>query len=200
MSSLLTRRAPWAAILAVVVLTAGTAWARDELRLRTRLVGPVSGMALKGHADYRLREDQGGRRKFSVELENGTPGDLHDVLIAGEVVGTIEIDAFGRGEIDYDDNAGDSSLSAARGRSRGGSSDDDSDSDDSDDDSGGAGSSNDDSDDSDGDSDSADSDDDSDDTPGANDGFEEPFPPNFPGLNGGELIQVGPLSGTFQLD
>ena len=63
---------------------------------------------------------------------------MFDVMISGVVVGTVLIDNFGVGELDYDDRA---------------------DADDQD----------------------------------------RPFPRNFPELDGGEVVQVGPLTGTLQL-
>jgi len=199
----------WTMTLAVLILYGAAAHAKDDLRLRTRLVGPrVGSNQLKGHADYRLREAR-SRRKFKVEIENGTAGDLLDILVAGEVVGTITVNEFGFGELELDDKRSSSSTFVAAGGSGSGSSGDSgSGSDDSGKGGSGSGDDGDDGDDSDDDDSNDDSGDDSsgDDSGGDSSdrsgsrSVKQPFPSNFPVLNGGELIQVGALSGTFQID
>lgn len=106
-----------------------------EDRLRAELTA-VAG-DLSGQADFRNRTNR-NRRQWSVEIEGLTPGDLYDVIISGENVGTIVIDGFGIGSQDFDDNfeAGDDPATQ--------------------------------------------------------------FPANFPALDGGETVQVGPLGGTLQ--
>ncbi len=119
-----------AALVGGAVVEAGG----DEDRYRARLTVPRGSGDVSGQADFRER---GSRRKFSVEVEGFRPGQLFDVMVAGEVVGTVLINNFGVGELDFDDRA---------------------DPDDED----------------------------------------EPFPPKFPAINGGELVQVGTVSGTLQ--
>jgi hypothetical protein len=92
---------------------------------------------MDGKAKFSNRLDQ-ARRKFSVEIERGNPGDMFDVMVSGVVVGTILVDKFGIGELDYDDAAGASDR-------------------------------------------------------------DQRFPRNFPEIDGGEVVQVGPLTGTMQL-
>ena len=107
----------------------------DEVRLRAQLTAAVGD--LSGQADFRNRLNR-NRRQWSVEVEGFAPGDMFDVMVAGQNVGTIVIDGFGMGNQDFDDNfeAGDDPATQ--------------------------------------------------------------FPANFPALNGGEFVQVGPLSGTLQ--
>lgn len=98
----MSRTTVLAAALAVAIPLglAGEAHARgDETRLRASLSGGAGDVS--GHADFR---DRGGVRKFSAEIEGFTPGDLYDVTVAGVVVGTVTIDAFGVGELELDDN------------------------------------------------------------------------------------------------
>ena len=108
---------------------------RAETRFEARLTAPASAGDVSGKVQYRDR----GRRQFSVEVEGLQPGDRYDVMISSAVVGTITIDAFGIGNLDYDSNF--------------------------------------------------------------EPGFDDPatqFPPNFPALDGGEMVVVGSLSGTIQ--
>lgn len=122
----------------MAVLGSGVAMAGSELRTETRLKGPrASAGPMDGKAKFSNRLDQ-ARRKFSVEIERGNPGDMFDVMVSGVVVGTILVDKFGIGELDYDDAAGASDR-------------------------------------------------------------DQRFPRNFPEIDGGEVVQVGPLTGTMQL-
>ncbi len=107
-----------------------------ELRLRGRLMSPATIGDVSGKAEYRLKD---GRRQFSIEIQGFQPGDVFDAMIAGAVIGTIVVDDFGIGDLNYDDNF----------------------------------------------------------EPGVDDPATL-FPANFPALDGGELVQVGPLSGTLQ--
>lgn len=122
----------------MAVLGSGIAMAGSELRTETRLKGPraVAG-PMDGKAKFSNRLDQ-ARRKFSVEIERGNAGDMFDVMVSGVVVGTILVDKFGIGELDYDDTAGVGDR-------------------------------------------------------------DQRFPRNFPEIDGGEVVQVGPLTGTMQL-
>ncbi len=108
---------------------------RAETRFEARLTAPASAGDISGKVQYRER----GRRQFSVQVEGLQPGDRYDVMVSGSVVGTVTIDAFGFGDLNYDSN-----FEA---------------------------------------------------------GLDDPatqFPPNFPALDGGETVTVGPLSGTLQ--
>ena len=73
----------------------------DETRLEARLIAPATAGDISGKAEFREKE---GRRQFSVQVEGLAPGDMYDVMIATVFVGTVEIDDFGIGELDYDDN------------------------------------------------------------------------------------------------
>jgi hypothetical protein len=108
----------------------------DELRFRAQLIAPASAGDVSGQADFRLRD---GQRKFSAEVEGSVPGEMFDVVVAGEIVGKVTIDALGVGDLNFDDN-----FEA---------------------------------------------------------GLDDPatqFPANFPAIDGGEMVVVGPLSGTLQ--
>jgi len=52
----------------------------------------------RAHADFRSRF---GRMKFDVEIENAVPGTF-DLMVGGATVGTITVDASGRGRIEFD--------------------------------------------------------------------------------------------------
>ena len=72
-----------------------------ETKLEGELVaGPVAG-DVSGKAKF---EDRDGRRKFSAEIEGLNTGDMFDVMVAGQVVGTVTIDAAGVGDLNLDDN------------------------------------------------------------------------------------------------
>jgi len=114
--------------LAVSTVIAGQA----EIRLRGELIAPLNAGDVSGRVDFRDR----GRRQFSVEVEGFLAGDMFDVTVSNVVVGTITIDQFGAGNLDFDDTAGPLDQDA-------------------------------------------------------------PFPANFPMLDGGEMVTVGPLSGTL---
>jgi hypothetical protein len=121
--------------LTVILASAVIVVAGDDFRLRARLTARPEAGDVSGKADY--SEEESGRREFSVEIEGFTPGDVFRIAVAGVVVGTVEINAFGVGELDFDDTA-------------------------------------------------------------QPDDEDEPFPPNFPALSGGELVRVGPLRGRLQ--
>lgn len=72
-----------------------------EVRLRANLTAAAAAGDISGQADFRQRN---GRRQFSVQVEGLTPGDAFDVMAAGQVVGTITINALGVGDLNYDDN------------------------------------------------------------------------------------------------
>lgn len=137
----MTKRSKALGLAVGLILTTalgGYALASSELRLETRLRGSRQAAGtMDGKADFRHRLDR-ARRQFSVEVEDGNPGEMFDVMVSGVVVGTILIDRFGVGELDYDDTAD-------------------------------------------------------------RDDRDRRFPRNFPELDGGEVIQVGPLTGTLQL-
>ncbi len=109
-----------------------------EVRLEARLVAPLFAGDISGKVEFRNRIRE-GRRQFTVEMEGMSPGAKFDVMVAGQVVGTVEVDGFGIGELHYDDNF----------------------------------------------------------EPKLDDPATQ-FPPNFPNLDGGEHVVVGPLSGNLQ--
>jgi hypothetical protein len=57
---------------------------------------------IRGEADF--TEDAEGQREFSVEVAGFPPGDEVPVRVAGVVVGTIEINTCGVGELDFADD------------------------------------------------------------------------------------------------
>ena len=121
-----------------MVIASSAAWAGgNETRLEARLAAAPSEGDISGKGDFR---DRDSRRKFSVQVEGFTEGQMFDVEVAGVIVGKVVIDAFGMGDINFDTNfeAGDDDPATQ-------------------------------------------------------------FPGGFPMLNGGEQIEVGPLSGTLQL-
>jgi len=65
---------------------------------------PGAGVLGTARAEFRSRF---GREKFDVEIENGVPGTL-DLVVGGVSVGTITVDAAGRGRIDFDTRPGSS--------------------------------------------------------------------------------------------
>ena len=88
------------ALAAGMVIASSAAWAGgNETRLRASLTGGPGDIS--GQADLKSRD---GRRQFSVEVEGFSPGDMFDVTVGTANVGTIEIDAFGIGDLNYDDN------------------------------------------------------------------------------------------------
>ena len=94
-----------AAFTIVGLLGVNTAFAGGaEVRLETGLVAVAAAGDVSGAADFRNRLDR-GRRQFSVEVEGFTPGMQFDVTVAGVLVGTVEIDGFGTGGLDFDDTA-----------------------------------------------------------------------------------------------
>jgi len=89
--------------LSLVALTAPSWAGGNELRLRAELSAPAAAGDISGKAKF---EDKGDRAKFSVEIEGLVPGDSFDVMVGGVVVGIIDVDAFGRGNLDFDTTAG----------------------------------------------------------------------------------------------
>lgn len=126
---------PLAALVMMAQAIGQTALAgSDELRLRGELIAPATVGDVSGKADFSAKE---GRRKFSVEIEGFAAGSMFDVEVANTIVGTVQVDAFGVGDLNFDDTADPDDL-------------------------------------------------------------DQPFPANFPALNGGELVKVGPLEGNLQ--
>ncbi|MHC5003711.1 MAG: hypothetical protein ACYTJ0_11360, partial [Planctomycetota bacterium] len=70
----------------------------QRYRLRGNLDGPT---AMDGKVRY-LERLRNGRllRRFKVEVEDGTPGNLLDVLVNGTLVGVIEIDDMDEGRLE----------------------------------------------------------------------------------------------------
>ncbi|MFQ5490041.1 MAG: hypothetical protein ACE5GE_04900, partial [Phycisphaerae bacterium] len=66
--------------------------------LRAALTG--SGLP-SGNAKYRLDPD---RERFTVEVEDATPGTAHDIAINGEIIGQITVGALGTAEVEFDTN------------------------------------------------------------------------------------------------
>ncbi len=70
-------------------------------RFRARLGAAPSAGDISGQADFK---QSGSRRQFSVQVEGLTPGDAYDVMVGGQAVGTLTINALGVGDLNYDDN------------------------------------------------------------------------------------------------
>lgn len=125
------------AALALVGMSGTAALAgNDETRLRAQLTAATEAGDISGQADFR---DRDGRRQFSAEIEGFAAGEVHDVMVAGVVVGTLTVGVDGIGDLNLDSN-----FEA---------------------------------------------------------GVDDPatrIPANFPALDGGELVQVGPLQGSLQ--
>ena len=90
------------ALLTISVSSLAMAGGGDT-RLRTGLNAPIGAGDISGKAEFRQRGNN-GRRQFSVEVEGLAPGDMFDVMVAGVVVGTVRINDFGVGDINFDDN------------------------------------------------------------------------------------------------
>jgi hypothetical protein len=91
------------AALALVAVTAvslsTTAIAGNQHRVRARMSGNT---LASGKADYRERMRNGTlEQRFSVEVEDATPGDVMQININGTLFGTIVIDDLGVGELQY---------------------------------------------------------------------------------------------------
>jgi hypothetical protein len=86
-----------AMILAILALPSiASASDEDRLRVEARLFGPTP---LKGKARYEERQRSNGlERRFKVEVERGVPGSVHTILVNGNNVGLVIINALGRGK------------------------------------------------------------------------------------------------------
>lgn len=72
-----------------------------------RLSGSVGNdnVGVKAKAKYEEKTKNGvTTAKFSVEVENATPGDTYAVTVKGIAVGTVTIGALGEGEIEFQSN------------------------------------------------------------------------------------------------
>jgi hypothetical protein len=94
-------------LVATIGLTmlATTVFAGDALRLRARLRADSSAGDISGHAKYREKDD--GRRRFQLEVEGFRSGAVLDVIVDGVNVGSVTIDGFGVGELDFDSQQND---------------------------------------------------------------------------------------------
>jgi len=88
-----------AAMLFAVVAPTQAAAKRDDLRLRARMSGAT---LMSGKADYRERtRDNTLEQRFSVEVEDATPGETLEVRVNGALFGTITADDFGVAELQF---------------------------------------------------------------------------------------------------
>ena len=85
----------FAALLAAQVNAGG----QNNYRLRANLTGP--GLA-SGKAVYRERQRNNiTEQRFSIEVEDATPGTIMTVAVNGTTVGMIVINDLGVGELEY---------------------------------------------------------------------------------------------------
>lgn len=87
--------------LSGVFFERGPAAAGQAQRYRVRARLPGANDQLDGQVRY-LERFKNGRllRRFKAELEDGEPGDVHQVVVEGFVVGSIVLDDFGEGELE----------------------------------------------------------------------------------------------------
>lgn len=71
---------------------------------RVRLFATMSSGAAKAKAKYELLD--GARRKFSIEVQNATPGQVLSISAGGTSVGSLTVDAFGKGKLERDTKLG----------------------------------------------------------------------------------------------
>lgn len=101
--------------LAATVLVAGQAspsMAVQKGGNSLRLIARMSAGATKATAKYEVKNT---RRKFTFELEKGTPGTIITVQHKGVTLATRQIDSLGRAKIDWDTNIGSSIPNMASG-------------------------------------------------------------------------------------
>lgn len=71
----------------------------NDFRTRARLNGNT---LASGKADYRERDRNGTvEQRFSVEVEDATPGAVMQIHVNDVLIGTIVIDDLGIGELQY---------------------------------------------------------------------------------------------------
>lgn len=81
----------------------GSGGAVTPANARTRLEARMAqaGTRLSGKAAYTSEPRRGGvRQSLSVEVQGGTPGATLTVTIAGREIGTIVVNALGRGKLE----------------------------------------------------------------------------------------------------
>jgi hypothetical protein len=74
----------------------------EALELEADLATSLPG-CFSGEAEF-TRDDAGGQREFSVEVAGFRPGAEVPVSVAGVVVGTMEINTCGTGELEFADD------------------------------------------------------------------------------------------------
>jgi len=96
--------------LSLAALATTPSWAEgNELRLRADLRAPAEAGEISGIAEFRYISDlcyiqynvpgMKGWTAFSVKIEGLEPGTAIDVIVAGTVVGKIDVNASGRGHL-----------------------------------------------------------------------------------------------------
>jgi hypothetical protein len=72
--------------------------ANDHYRVQATLFGPTP---LKGKARYEERQKSNGLlRRFKIEVQHGVPGQVHAIFVNGSQVGTVTVNALGRGKFE----------------------------------------------------------------------------------------------------
>ena len=81
----------------------------DEDESETTLVAPLSGDGVEtGKAEFELEvEGDETELELEVEIEDAEPGSVHDVSVDGVVIGSIEVDDSGHGELELSSEDGD---------------------------------------------------------------------------------------------
>lgn len=89
------------AVPTATLISTATVAQVTQIRLRAVLTAPPAAGDISGQSTFQRR---GTVRKFSVEVEGLRPGTVFNVIVANRIVGRIRIDAFGQGDLNYDDN------------------------------------------------------------------------------------------------
>lgn len=77
----------------------------NDYRVRARMSGTT---LMSGQAKYRERIKHGSvEQRFSVQVEDGTPGETVTVTLNGMTLGMIVLDPLGRGELQFRTNVDD---------------------------------------------------------------------------------------------
>jgi hypothetical protein len=95
------RRRLLIALMFVAVIGSSVATTANALKLDADLVTGPPG-CVRGEAEF--TQDAGGKREFSVEVAGFPPGAEVPVKVAGVVMGTIEINTCGVGELEFEED------------------------------------------------------------------------------------------------
>lgn len=75
----------------------------------SELEGTLEGHdVVRGETEFEIEREHGVvRREFKVQIEHADPGSLHDVLVDGVLVGQIEVDGAGVGQLKFSTDSSD---------------------------------------------------------------------------------------------